>query len=438
MTIWDADSWAEIRTLIGHEGFVESVAFSLDGKRLVSGGRDNNVKVWDVEKGTEIATLRRHVAEVLCVAVSPNGKLVASGGKDNSIRLLDSENGVQLFVLPGHNYWISSLAFNPDGRCLVSGSGSLDSDAPAQLKIWDLANGQELRGIELPKGGVTSVAFSPDVKRIAAAIGHGTPSTTNAFGEAKVWDVETGAELVSLVEGGTSAVSCVTFSPDGRRIVTSSLGGSLRFWDAGNGAERHRIEYAGVQNVVFSRDGKNITAWGGWHTRDIGIWDAREESLAQKRGYEMINSLVVVRPTLIGADPPKVAGQPDAVRCINPPDLEMVGQPLMTLKGHVGTVTAVAFSPDGKRGISASYDTPLIVWDIDSGKELLSIDGQAKYGRCLNVRPDGKFIVSGGRSPDDRIKLSDAVTGNEIRTINATASCLALSPDGKRIVFQSL
>ena len=79
MKVWDADKGTETLTLKGHTGMVRSVAFSPDGKRIVSGSWDNTVKVWDADKGTETLTLKGHTAQVTSVAISPDGKRIVSG-----------------------------------------------------------------------------------------------------------------------------------------------------------------------------------------------------------------------------------------------------------------------------------------------------------------------------------------------------------------------
>lgn len=476
VTIWDAQTWDEIYHLIGHEGAVVSVAFSPDGLRLVSGSKDATLRIWDATNGTEVATLRGHVAEVVCVAVSPDGNQIASGGKDNSIRLWDLNQGTPLSVLNGHRYWINSLAFSPDGQRLVSGSGLPNSSTPAQLKVWSVAHAQELLGLEFSRGAVTNVAFSPDSTRIAAALTRRKPDSTTESSEAKVWDADSGIELFALFEDEKQPVTGLVFSPDGRRIVISANDWSIRFWDAANRVERHRIEYANVQNLVFNPDGKQIT---GWNNVDIKIWDASEEWLARQRlSQPMRPAGNAARVEVKIPDDRSVDGN---TRYVHASDLEWVGQPLMTLTGHVGPVNSVACSPDGrfivsgsgypenwlrvwdaatgrlirilkghtapvtkiaftadgKRVVSASYEPPIIVWDVDSGKELLRIDGQVKYnsGQGFDVSRDGRFIASGGTSPDVPIKLWDAASGKEIRTIAATAIGLALSPDGTRLAF---
>jgi WD40 repeat protein len=111
-----------------------NVAFSPDGRRLVTGGEGNTARVWDLQKGGEPLTLRGHNKEVYTVAFSPrdNGRWIASGGEDSKVKIWDSQTGEVVLTFYGHTGLVSSLAFSPDGRRLYSGSRD------KTVKVWDL------------------------------------------------------------------------------------------------------------------------------------------------------------------------------------------------------------------------------------------------------------------------------------------------------------
>ena len=150
------------RTFYGHTGGVLSVAFSPDGKRIVSGSEDQTLKVWDATTGQETLTLKGHTGAVQSVAFSPDGKRIVSGSDDQTLKVWDATTGQETLTLKGHTGAVQSVAFSPDGKRIVSGSDD------QTLKVWDATTGQETLTLKGHTGGVRSVAFSPDGKRIVS------------------------------------------------------------------------------------------------------------------------------------------------------------------------------------------------------------------------------------------------------------------------------
>jgi hypothetical protein len=147
------------------------VAFSPDGKRIVSRGGDNTARVWDAANGQEMLTLKGHPGGVQSVAFSRDGKRIVSGGNDGTLSVWDATSGQETLTLRGHTGYVFHVAFSPDGKRIVSGGDD------GTLKIWDAANGQETLTLREDTDWVSSVAFSPDGKRIVSTGKH-----------PKVWD----------------------------------------------------------------------------------------------------------------------------------------------------------------------------------------------------------------------------------------------------------
>jgi eukaryotic-like serine/threonine-protein kinase len=262
-----------------HSKTVYSVAFSPDGKRIVTGSHDGTAKVWDAQSGGELLTLNVS-DDVLSVAFSPDGKRVVTAGRAATV--WDAQHGKVMLNLKGHSWGVLSVAFSWDGKRILTGS------ADRTAKVWDAHSGKELLTLKGHSGWVQSVAFSPDGKRIVT----GSDDHT-----AKVWDAQTGAELLAL-KGHSRSVGSVAFSPDGKRIATGSRDGTAKVWDAQSGKELLAFK---ANSVAFSPDGKRIaTNWGLL----VEMWDAQS-------GKEMF-TLNVRHSGLIYS----VAFSPDGMRIV--------------------------------------------------------------------------------------------------------------------------
>jgi hypothetical protein len=182
---------------MGHASGVQSVAFSPDGQRILTGSGDRTAKVWDAQTGL---SLQGHTSLVMCVAYSPDGQRILTGSHDRTVKVWDAQKGQEVLSLKGHTTFVTSVAFSPDGKRILTGSYE------NMAKVWDADKGQELLTLKGHTGVVRGVAFSPDGKRVFAR---------DVGDKILAWDGETGKLLDDPPNHMPAATREVT-SPDGR------------------------------------------------------------------------------------------------------------------------------------------------------------------------------------------------------------------------------
>ena len=319
-------------------------------------------------------------------------------------------------TLFSHSGGVFSVAYSPDGKWLATASGD------GTAKVWDAESGKELLTLSSHTGGVFSVAYSPDGKRLATASGDGT---------AKVWDAASGKELLTL-RGHTDRVISVAYSPDGKRLATASADKTAKVWDAASGKELLTLRgHSGrVVSVAYSPDGKRLATASPDGTAKV--WDTVSgKELLTLRGHLGSVSSVAFSPggtRLATASSDETAKVWDTVS----------GKELLTLRGHSDMVFEVAYSPDGTRLATASGDKTAKVWDAASGQELFTLRGHSGSVNCVVYNPDGKRLATA--STDRTAKVWDTASGKELLTLRGHLGSVykvAYSPDGTRLATAS-
>jgi WD40 repeat protein len=262
-------------TVKGHTGWVTGVAFTADGKRLVSGSWDQTIKMWDVPSGTEVSTVGKKGKEVQAVAFSRDGRWLAAENSSDNVTLWDATTGTQIRILPTDkrlrgvgNNWVYSIAFSPDGRLLAS---AVDDRT---VRLWDVKTGEVVRDLTANRRSVIYMAFSPDGRLLAS--GDDEKSIT-------IWNVATGM-VVRKLTGHKKLVYAVAFSPNGRWLASASADKTIKIWDVEMGREVHNLTgHSGlITSLAFSPDGRWLAS-GSWD-KTIKIWDVESGNEVQSLG----------------------------------------------------------------------------------------------------------------------------------------------------------
>ena len=444
--LWDVGTRVRIDSL-AHRDWVHVVAFSPDGGTLAT-GTSKGIEVWDAS-----GWQRPRPHEL--VKISGDGQDGSPGAPLENplvVEVLDQYgNGiagvpVAFAVVEGDGrlggrFTVKNAETDDDGRAtaaltlgIVPGTTTVEAtllradpvvfeavtvEAPIppgerDPHKWHLPDRASAR---LGKGSIEAalatrsvpLAFSPDGQRLAVAASIGT----------WLYDAAT-ARAIDLLTGAW--ISSAAFSPDGT-VAAGSLDGSVVLWDVASGESTTLYRHEGeVHSVAFSPDGALLASHNG---SSIRLWDVAD-------GRELWN-------VASGASGP-LAFSPDgttlsltgrsAVRLWDVAE----GERIAILAGHTSLVNSVAFSPDGAILASGSWDSTARLWDLETGREITTLDGYFGEG-SVAFSPDGATLAVASRSG---IRLLDPKTWKEVNTLGrSSVHSLAFSPDGATLAAGS-
>jgi WD40 repeat protein len=230
--------------------------------------------------------------------------------------------------------------------------------------------------------------------------------------------------------GHTRPIRSVVYSPDGKQVLTSSLDGTVRLWDAQTARPGRVISYTGdLLGAVFSPDGRYVLAGGADEDSTARVWDtATGQEVRQFRGHTLAVLGVAFSP-----DGKQVltGGADTTARLWD----VATGQEVRPFTGHTDAVVGVAFSADGKQVLTSSWDGTARLWDVATGQEVRQFTGHTGLLRGAAFSPDGKTVLTGG--DDKTARLWDAQTGHEVRQFTghtAGVRSIAFAPDGKTLL----
>ena len=295
-----------------------------------------------------------------------------------------------IHTLTRHTDKVTSIAFSPDRTMLVSGSDD------RSIRLWDVATGTLLHTLKSPNlFYVEDMEFSPDGKTVAVLV---DLQDSNIY----LFDVETGERVLNftifrlpplgrrtpdfLSTEHTRSVNDLTFSPDGKSIITTGYDDTVRFWDSQTG--RHLRVLRGhtdrVNDVVLSPDGTLLASFSNDDT--IRLWNVES------------------------------------------------GMTIRTLTGHTSGVHSAAFSPDGKTLASGSFDFTIRLWNVGSGMTMRTITGHKGAVSGVTFSSDGETLAS--RSTDGTTLVWDITSSEPINTMISLSPANVDSPEvGEQLTF---
>ena len=387
-TRWNLPEGAKTR--LG-KGIINDIQFSPDGNRFVV---VSSIGIWiyDAHTGKELHLLVRNKIDfhstafsidsypltgVNSVTFSPDGCTLATiGGRDQKIHLWDVTTGMLLQTLTTGGS-VSFIVFSPDGRTLASnGFQEIPTrsivDGSSTIHLWDVVTGECLKILTRVNGGASSMAFSPDGNMIAIAGGFRLKSIN-------LWDVSSG-ESVKTLAGHTERISSIAFIPDSNILVSRSADKTSHLWDITTG--KLLKTFTGRTQEVIS---EIFNPFGLTQSVNLG---------------EMIHPLSILRAST----------------------------------EHIGSVSSVAFSPDGGTLASANLDGKIYLWNIVSDLSFKTLVGHAGGINSIAFSPDGRTLASGGEN--GMIYLWDIGTGAHLGSgchRGAGVNSIAFSPDGRTL-----
>lgn len=366
-----------------HDMFVESIAFTPDGRMLLTHSWDG-VRLWDTGTGRMLDRFGPEAEHVITAALSTDGKILAdvSFHKEGTIRLREFTTGKLIRRFGQRRY--ERISFSPDGKLLVAHEqlGALNSH-DTKVEVWDATTGRLQHSWEAHKDIVWVATFSTDGKSLY---------TGGADAVIRVWDVAT-ARLLREITGNPNEVERLSVSPDGR--VLASIGATkiehgmgthwqadsfVRLWDVNTGKEIRRLGIAASEHLPA--------------TSTVPPSAQANQSVSVGQSRRIFDSTL---PTL------------DYLNCLT-------------------------FSPDGRLLVAGRADYAVHVWDVSTGKELRRFEGASGYTGAVAVSRDGRMLASvhGGNN----IRLRDFQTGKDLTPTAAQygpISAVVVAPDGRKV-----
>ncbi len=415
LRLWETNTGRLLREVRPGPGpiYVHAVALSPDGRRIALFGSrrtDGDPPGYDPVRLLVDATSGKEVRRLPvadrdgdhALAFTPDGKYLISQGSSGVLRIEEIASGTEILQQKLPRDVMASLVVSPDGKVVAIWTGPNSR----KLYLWNWQSGEEPREVKVGERRIRSLAFHPDGKTLAAE-GDFEPFVCE-------WDVATGhlQHQIDLRDDVTPAG--LAFTPDGKTIAVSDSAnqrskhgsGGVLLLDRGTGKIRRELLTPGVQatHVAIAPDGRWLAAVGGG---GIHVWTLQsgEEVAAGTAGHQgAIGPIATAHGGLIAT-----ASDDQTVRVW---DAATGTERRRFRHGH--WVRALALSPDGRFVVSSSLDDSVRLWDLQTGSEVYKLPGHGALGgqRTVGFTPDGQRFLSWG--DDLYLRIWDVKTGKAL------------------------
>lgn len=486
---------SSVMTTLIHDQPVFAVAFSPDGRKLVSAPLGGQIRIWDANTYQARGYLTGSYDTTFQLAYAPTGNQIASAHVDGTVLLWDAHTGVISHTLRGHSNTVWAINFSNDGLRLASGSED------GMVIIWDTLSGQVMQTLPV-KSPINGVAFSHDSRLLA---------TVSEDGVARVWELSTESVVFSqthanalsgvafrstddllavagrdqrvtlwqvgepqkpiaqLSNSHSNSVFSVDFSADGKRLVSADADGIAIIWDVSDLAtiiELKRLQghQGQIHSAIFDRDGLRVATASDDHSvklwtvgahhdwiNDLAFGKSNERLVtASIDGTARIWSFQGGHLTLLNTLPHGAAVN----RAVFSPDGQQLataggdgivklwdassGNLLGRLEGHTKLVNSVAFSHDGTKLATASYDGRAGIWDARSGQLIRFLEDGGEVMNDIAFSADDRLLATA--SGDKLVRLWQVDTGKMVQIFSghsAAVERVAFSPDGSSLATAS-
>ena len=403
---------SSMRVLRGHKGAISCLSLDAEGRWLVTGSEDTTIRVWDLSASDPLATvqvLRGHEKPITSLALTADAKLLVTGSDDATTRVWDLSSSAPPRVLRGGEFGVNSLSLSKDGRWLAAGSND------QTIRVWDLADtsvSAQPKFVTNSSSLLSCLSISPDGRLLVAAVAHFEEATdalgTKTFfpvGSVRVWNLSSADPEATSRElrGHTRRITCLSLSPDGRKLATGSEDFTACVWDLADTdrSATHRVMYghlSGIESVSFSPDARWLVT--GSKDKTARAWD------------------------LSSSDPVAT---------------------VKVLRGHDSDITCLSFSSDGCLLATGSADKTARLWnfalqDSDAASHVLRGSGVPFHGLALG--PDGRWLVAGSEQNKEiwLWDLSASVPATSVRKLEGHSrgvGCVIFSPNGRWLLTGS-